>query len=416
MAIDPTRLENVKHLDGGAIRAACPACRAAGSDKSGNHLLIQPDGKYGCAINPKDAAHRREIFKLAGIRPAPKGRTHHKDRAKNFVFVCAYDYTDESGGLLYQVHRKVNPDDPTDKEFLVCRPDPDKPGKRLWNMEGVRRVLYRLPEVLTAIKAGLPIYVCEGEKDVLALVQHGFAATCNHGGAGKWQDSYSETLRGADVIIIADKDAPGRAHARKVATALYGVAASVRVIECPELDGRTVKDAADYFGAGGQACDLDQLVQDAPYFAPGPEPDDTAVAVNAATSPTDDNFDTVTAWIRGKLLDAANDDDTPATVKNTALANDVVHALARVGGFYYHADLRDFDSAMFFDGSRKRLGTHSGATAFRRMAWPTGFESTAPPGFSNSFFPPSKPPRFPGRTQPAFCRNPTGPRGQGRCT
>jgi hypothetical protein len=28
------RLENVTHLDGGSIRAACPACRAAGADHS----------------------------------------------------------------------------------------------------------------------------------------------------------------------------------------------------------------------------------------------------------------------------------------------------------------------------------------------------------------------------------------------
>ena len=53
-SLDHARLENVKQLEGGAIRAACPACRAAGSDKSGNHLLVKSDGKFGCAANPKD--------------------------------------------------------------------------------------------------------------------------------------------------------------------------------------------------------------------------------------------------------------------------------------------------------------------------------------------------------------------------
>jgi DNA primase len=67
-------------------------------------------------------------------------------------------------------------------------------------------VLFRLPEITQQIREGLPVFVCEGEKDILALVKHGFSATCNPMGAKKWRDSYSETLRGADVIIIADKD------------------------------------------------------------------------------------------------------------------------------------------------------------------------------------------------------------------
>jgi hypothetical protein len=66
LSLDLERLENVKHLGGGGIRAACPACRAADSDKSRDHLLIQPDGKYGCAVYPKDHEHRSQIFRLAG--------------------------------------------------------------------------------------------------------------------------------------------------------------------------------------------------------------------------------------------------------------------------------------------------------------------------------------------------------------
>ena len=41
------------------------------------------------------------------------------------------------------------------------------------------------------------------------------------GGAGKWQDNYIETLRGADVVVIADKDEPGRAHAQLVASVKF---------------------------------------------------------------------------------------------------------------------------------------------------------------------------------------------------
>jgi hypothetical protein len=65
------------------------------------------------------------------------------------------------------------------------------------------------------------------------------------------------------------------------------------------------------------------------------------------------NFDAVTARVRGECL-RADKQKTPS-VKNTTIANCVVKALALIGKFYFHADLRDFDSAMFFDAHRKRL-------------------------------------------------------------
>lgn len=67
-ALDLSRIENVQRLGGGSIRAACPACRAAGRDHSGDHLLIDPSGRFGCAKHPGDHEHRREIWKLAGQR------------------------------------------------------------------------------------------------------------------------------------------------------------------------------------------------------------------------------------------------------------------------------------------------------------------------------------------------------------
>jgi antitoxin (DNA-binding transcriptional repressor) of toxin-antitoxin stability system len=62
--------------------------------------------------------------------------------------------------------------------------------------KGIRKVLFRLPEVLAAVAAGWRIHVTEGENDVLPLV------------------------------IIADKDAPGRTAAGKVGGQLRAVAAA----------------------------------------------------------------------------------------------------------------------------------------------------------------------------------------------
>jgi len=80
--------------------------------------------------------------------------------------IATYDYTDEAGKLLFQICRK-NP-----KSFFPAR-RPDGRGNWVWNVEGVPRVLYRLPEL---IKAQL-VCIAEGEKDCDNVAKLGFTAT-----------------------------------------------------------------------------------------------------------------------------------------------------------------------------------------------------------------------------------------------
>jgi len=153
--------------------------------------------------------------------------------------LAEYDYTDESGELLFQVVRFAP------KDFRQRRPDATAADGWAWSIKDVRRVLYRLPAVIEAVREGRVVWVVEGEKDVHALESAGEVATCNAGGAGKWRDEYAEVLRGAEVVIVADKDEPGRKHAENVRASITGVAASVRVVEA--AGG---KDAADHLAAG----------------------------------------------------------------------------------------------------------------------------------------------------------------------
>jgi hypothetical protein len=160
---------------------------------------------------------------------------------------AVYDYRDEYGQLLFQVLRTL------DKQFPQRRPDPTAKTGWRWSLGDTRRVLFRLPELLDAVADDRSVCITEGEKDALALVAHGKVATCNPGGAGKWRPEYAIWFTEADVTIFADKDKPGQAHARTIATSLEGVARRVWIVEAADPH----KDIAAHLGAG---LTLDQVV------------------------------------------------------------------------------------------------------------------------------------------------------------
>ena len=68
MSLDVTKLEKVREMAGGIVQARCPACAEGGNDRSGEHLRIYPDGRFGCCVHPKDGEHRKRIWALAGVR------------------------------------------------------------------------------------------------------------------------------------------------------------------------------------------------------------------------------------------------------------------------------------------------------------------------------------------------------------
>ena len=140
---------------------------------------------------------------------------------------AVYRYRDAGGEVVYEVVRKR-------PKGFACR-RPAGPDRWIWNLQGVERVLYRLPEVLAAVGRGERIFVVEGEKDADALAALGLAATTNAGGAGKWRAGYGAALRGARVAVVPDNDEAGRAHGRRVAAALAAVAGEVAMVELAGL-------------------------------------------------------------------------------------------------------------------------------------------------------------------------------------
>lgn len=148
-----------------------------------------------------------------------------------------YSYTDALGRELYQAVR-LKPKDFRQRHAVG--------GQWVWTMDGVERVLYRLPEVLKADD----VWVVEGEKDANNLAELGFCATCNVGGAGKWLDGYTETLKGKRVVICGDNDAPGKKHVGMVFDSIATKAQTVKVITLPTI----YKDASELIEAIGEGA------------------------------------------------------------------------------------------------------------------------------------------------------------------
>lgn len=168
---------------------------------------------------------------------------------------AVYPYMDEGGKLLFEVCRYPG------KRFRQRRPD--GAGGWIWRLDGVPRVLYRLPEILESPENRL--FIVEGERDVETLREWGLVATTNPGGAGKWRPEHSNFLTGREVIILADNDKPGRMHALAVGKALKGIARSVKILELPGLPEKG--DVTDWLNAGNTVEGLLTLVEMTPSEA-----------------------------------------------------------------------------------------------------------------------------------------------------
>ena len=195
------------------------------------------------------------------ISNAPRGSQKRKNGgAAPSTIIATYDYNDESGVLLFQVVRRAP------KDFRQRRPNGK--GGWIWSLGNTRRVLYRLPEVGDAVASGRVVLIVEGEKDTDNLRELGFTATCNPGGANKWRAEYSESLRGADVVIIGDNDDAGRAHVAQVASSLHRIAHRVRALDLdqawPECPAKG--DISNWIEAGGTSEALSALIEALPEW------------------------------------------------------------------------------------------------------------------------------------------------------
>ncbi|NMC31228.1 MAG: hypothetical protein GYA36_02050 [Veillonellaceae bacterium] len=218
----------------------------------------------------------KEMAAALGVEPPPMKQIDPAPPARRIV--ATYDYMDATGNLLHQSCR-FKP-----KGFSQRRPDGK--GGWIWNLQSVKSVPYRLPELLQALAQGEPVFIVEGEKDADRLHELNLPATTNSGGAGKWTNEHSKHFpAGAMVIILPDNDEPGRKHAQAVARSLHGRGCVVKVMKLPDLPPKG--DVSDWLAAGHTKEDLLEQIKSATEWAPEAAPSSSSVV------PENDEF---TEW------------------------------------------------------------------------------------------------------------------------
>lgn len=164
---------------------------------------------------------------------------------------AVYIYTNAEGKTKFE---KVRLREPDGKKTFRIRSQ-DSSGRTVYttaHLNGWRGTLYNWPEVVKAIATGKTIYVNEGEKACEEMKKAGLVATCQpvggEGSGSKWLPEHTNALRGANVVVIADRDEVGEAYARAVAGALRRTASSVYVMQSATTNPKD--DAFDHFKAG----------------------------------------------------------------------------------------------------------------------------------------------------------------------
>jgi putative DNA primase/helicase len=221
-------------------------CPAHDDRKASLSVGLGDDGRV--LLNCHGHCTFEAVLAAAGLTRADVSADSSSKNSRTIV--AEYAYRDERGTHLYDIVRFVP------KDFRMRRAD------GAWTMKGVRRVLYRLPE----LQGRRRVYITEGEKDADRLWSVGIPATTNPGGAGKWRDEFAQQLAAANVeeaVILADNDDAGRGHADQVATKCRGAHLAVKVVNLPHLPKKG--DISDWFDAGHTVEELTALVATIPF-------------------------------------------------------------------------------------------------------------------------------------------------------
>jgi len=266
------RLPQLMQNRGSEWRGACPIHTGKGANFTVHaatgqwhcHSACQRGGKLldleQVLSGRNFSACKAEVLRLLGRARAEFPDGKESLSASNLKEIERYCYVDHESRPLFEVVRYEASNGL--KRFKQSRRN--SAGHEVWNLKGVERVPYRLPKLLAAET----VYLVEGEKDVHTLEEMGLVASCNPGGCGGGRlfERWSHFFRNRKIVILPDNDEAGRRHAATVAAALLGVAASLRILELPNLQPKG--DISDWRAAGGTIERFHEMTQSAAITTP----------------------------------------------------------------------------------------------------------------------------------------------------
>lgn len=235
---------------------------------------------------------------------------------RKLSLVATYDYRNEKGEVIYQKQRFV--DQWGKKTFKQRRPDPSNPKKWIYSLENIDKTLYRLPEIIQARENNEVIWLVEGEKDADNLVKLGWCATTPPNGAGKWQDSFTEILRGCGVFIIADNDVPGWEHAKEIQRRLQKVGCTVSTFVPP----KQFKDVSELLANGGNLEELIDFKDAEPLNSAERKDEEDEESDEQALSDATSSLESIASQITKVLLRQDLSEDTRIS-RATMLLNQI---------------------------------------------------------------------------------------------
>lgn len=253
-----------------SVKCICPAhadkeaSLSISRGEKGTVLHCHADCKTADILE-KVGLQMKDLFDDSPIQTGERWRSYIEGREKRPI-EAVYHYTDLSGQYAFTRVRLSG------KKFIYGIMDGDRfnyglKGKSRKSIPAV--YCNGLKSLQDAISEGRRVFYTEGEKDVNTVNSHGLTGvTC--GASGDWVPGCATLFSGADVVVLADNDAPGLKLARQVEKDVSKVAKSVKVIvPTPEIEHG---DISDFF--------KDHTVEDLEALLTKPEPEPEAEPMN----------------------------------------------------------------------------------------------------------------------------------------
>lgn len=242
----------------------CFACKAP-YDEIAAALGLTGQDLFDEPLPPREDRPRRRSTPRPKPQPLPKRLTLPESQPEpargDWKIVTTYPYATLDGEIVQEVVREeATLDGRRHKRFRQRFLNPSTGRWVSRRPDGFTPVLYNAAGIAQAIAQGEPVWIVEGEKDADNGIAAGIAATTNAQGATNFPDELLAHLEGADIRIVADRDAAGYARAAQLWAKLTPLASSVAVL-LPDID-QPKADLTDHLEAGKTIGELLKLTSD----------------------------------------------------------------------------------------------------------------------------------------------------------